>query len=272
MRTRLFSAACLSLLLAFALACGGGASVAPREHVTALCGLTEIPDGVSLVRTNEPHDPVPLSVPWVGVSAAGVLIDGVVVDNQTLATELQQKSEAMKLFNADSSARLVLLADAGTPASVALGVLSAASELGFTHVHVAFESDDRGDQPAAPDPDYEAQLRGRIHGVPASERAFLLATELSELLALCPLGLEMFTAIAMAVPEHKCPLIAAGLEEALPSCPLTNGDKVITAVQVMLTPSTSRQVVVVEAPIATLTLSSAGDASWGEVSAPLLTR
>jgi hypothetical protein len=46
----------------------------------------------------------------------------------------------------------------------------------------------------------------------------------------------VFQAVASASPEMKCTMVAHGLGEALPLCPLTDADRLVTMVQVLTEP------------------------------------
>lgn len=215
----------LPVAAAFALACGGGASVDPVAHLQPLCDAPMAPRGLRL-----PERP----------GATGALPEGIGLE----LTPEETRIDSIGLYTtlptqlAESLAirpgPLRVFADAGLPAPRVIEALSAANEAGFREAWLVVDNGRDLQLPPYLDPAYAADFEARLGGLDPSQRATLAARELSDLLRLCPPGMEVFNAVAHAAPESRCELFAYGLSEALPSCPLTSGDKVVTLTQVIV--------------------------------------
>jgi len=228
--------------LAVGLGCSGlTTSVPPRAHVEAVCAVAPFAGVSGLASTDRPPQ-APVGMPW--------RIDG------PLEPEMSALAQA-------SNDPMVLVAPASTPAAIMLEALRALEGPGVAVIVVDSAVD--ATAPPLPDPAYAATLRETMADPDTRMMAF--AKEMERLLALCPPGIEVFEAIAVASPDVKCLLLAAGMEEALPMCPLTDGDQVLTAIQVALGPEPGAKLP------STITLRYAPDGvpldlgagTWGDV-------
>lgn len=229
------------IVLLTCLACGGLGADEVHEAVMASCDSdVYVPHGVELVRLD-----ASLPAPKIAVSLALAndhwLLDGDWLDPDpaALRDRLREKAETAKLLaertGSDAFAfngTLLLLVPPETPGATVLSVLEAARDTEFPKVRFVVRT---GDKPAPSylDPDYGAELQARVSAMDPAERAMNIAMEMEGLLVACPPGQEAFAAVANASAEMKCTLMAHGLAEALPMCPLTNDKKVVTLMQVV---------------------------------------
>jgi hypothetical protein len=148
--------------------------------------------------------------------------------------------------------QVVIASDA--PGADLAALVHAAQPAGIGRLQFVVDSIVPVDVPPWPDAAYAADLRARLDAAPGNVRDQTLALELEGLTTRCPGAQEVFEAVGQAPPDVRCALLTAGLAEVLPSCPATDGDKVLTATQLMLRPSSTWQRTVM-----TLVLSRDGE-------------
>lgn len=271
MRTALTS----SLVLA-CLACGGPVDVAGA--FSGLCSA-EVTPSVDLPRVGADLPRPKLAVHLV-VGPHGASLDGEPLTDRTaaLAQALAQKAEtanelAARIGGSDFEFRGELLVSAhpDTPIGELVPMLDTAEAAGFPNLRFLLITGDRP-PPAWTDAAYAHDLMARLPEDPAARQA-MLAEELGSLLSLCPPGQSVVDAVAYASAEMKCRLLAQGMEEALPSCPLTDRAKVVTAFQVALAgPPVEVGTLAIELDRGAVPLEVDGETAWELVVADLLPR
>jgi hypothetical protein len=220
-----------AVVVAFLLACGGGSSVDPEAHLNAVCAdvwpVTNRHRLPEVDRAPRRPDPGPI----LYVDAQGFRFDWDLVDDDQLTSALSERLQS------GLPTEVVWLApsDDASPARVGAGLAAIAGA--GKKAALILASNTEIQVPEAPSPAYAQEFQERLNAVSADMRQMIIAQEISGLVMLCPSGQEVFEAVANVSPDHKCQLIAAGLKEALPSCPLTNGDDVVSAMQVVLGPT-----------------------------------
>lgn len=253
------------VVLGFALGCGG-VSVAPRAHLDAVCAAAgPFPVDGDLGIVDAPVRPIPYGRPLV-LDAIRVELDGVPVDGSKVTSAVRTALEE------PGAPLVVVVPTADTPAERVRSALEGFAAAGVP-APVLVRSTTPSAMPPPPDPEYARELRTLLDVGP-SQRATLGARETEELIALCPGAQEVFRAVAVASSEHRCMLLAAGMDEALPNCPFTDGDRVITAIQVLMGPEPD------EAALTWIELRfdpsgdpvDLGTGTWGEVAPSLAAR
>jgi len=223
------------------LACGG-VSVDPGTHLQPLCDANAgLPIEGELVAVDRAANPIQSGIA-LQVSAAETRVDGqVVADGAALKTKLEERAQTAESISKYSAqpfdGRIVVIATPDTPASRIKEVLVAAARAGLLKADFILASNQPWDLPDYPDPDYAVQFKAQLDGVAAEERQMIAAQEIDSAVSLCPGAKAAFAAVANASPEMKCALIARGMEEALPTCLATNGDVVLTQIQVLSEPT-----------------------------------
>jgi biopolymer transport protein ExbD len=232
MRTRPWRFALTAVVLG-SLACGGVA-VEPQSHLQAVCDAAgvEVSTGLELAQADIPFEAVEVGA-YIRVEPAGVFIDDW---NEAPASELESKVKDL-VGSRGTDRPLLLGVAADTPMSELIAVLRAVRSAGLDSVGIVVHTPDVPELPPFPNEAYAEELKARLDGAAdPSTRATLAAQELETLVTLCPGAVQTFSAVASASADTKCTLIAYGLGEALPNCVLTDGDKVVTAVQVLMMP------------------------------------
>jgi biopolymer transport protein ExbD len=235
----------IAVSVAFVLACGG-VSVEPRSHLEAVCKQTGPVDiRAPLAQTDLAAKPLRLAV-TITLHDSEHLVNWHRFDSRASLTdvlreELETQAVLAERLGEGADPRVLLIAAQDTPAGLVRDVVQAAHEVGVGNLDIALASNEPYAPVPYPDPDYAAELQARLSAVSPESRAVELAQELEGLLTACPDGQSAFAAVAMASPDTKCEMFAAGLGEALPGCVLTNGDKVVTAVQVATEPTAPTQ-------------------------------
>lgn len=130
-------------------------------------------------------------------------------------------------------------------------------------------------EPTAPvpqprDPARLAALDAKIGGVDPSQRATLLAKEIEQAMPPCPGMAKAFSAVAMAAPDQRCPLLARGISEGLVGCGCPKEDEMLTLIYGVSLGSKPPERLAVAVPA---TLDPAATprpgATWGEIVAGL---
>jgi len=232
--------AALALTTGLILACGG-VSVDPGTQMAPVCKLA---GGLDLQ-----GDLVQLDAPVVELSDGiqlRVTAEGTYVgwmqaeDAAALTAKLREEVEvtwmlAARTGKGDSVPLLVTIAP-DAPATRVGEVLRAAHAAGIPSVDLIVWSETPLDLPPYPDPAYAEALKAKLALAAPDVRQVVAAEEISGLITLCPGMQRAFEAIAHAAPDQRCTLITAGMAEALPTCVATDGDKVLTAFQVISEP------------------------------------
>jgi len=233
----------LAPLVPLALACGGlGVSVDPQAHLEPLCELSQVVGPFTeLAQAEVPVRELEPSV-LVAVTADGMTVDWRMMGTPDQIREgLDEALAAGKAVAERTGAAwepgITLLIGPEVPASQALLALRLGHEAGVEAFDLVVWSTQPLVTPPYPDPNYGAELEARLAEVAPDHRASIAAMELEGLVRLCPGAMNTLQAVGMASPDMRCQLMAAGLAEALPSCVATNGDRVLTATQVLLQPS-----------------------------------
>ncbi len=256
-----------ALSLPWVLACGGGASVDPVAHLEPLCALPMVP-GVTELATVSGVATTPLEGTLVVVSKDGYRVDwheqG---DASVLQTELMHAYEMQKELSRYSGKPVGppnIAAEPGVSARDVGVALKLAHQSGYTEARLLFTTGEDLGLPEPLDPAFADELRTELDALDPAERQMRLAEIVEGEIALCPPAQETFAAVAAAPADMKCLLIARGMAEALPSCPLTDGDRVLTLMNVVSRPSYDKPIVSV-----TVTLDETADGlpegSWQEV-------
>jgi len=228
------------IVLLTCLACGGALG-AEEVHQAILAGCESdvgIPVDMELVRLDQDL-PAPELAVLLQLGGEPWLLDGTPVEPEQLEGRLQAKAQSAKaLADATGSdafafrGELLLLVTPDTTGATLLKVFELTRAAEFSQIRFIVRT---GDKPAPPylAPDYGVELEARVRGAAAEERGGVIAAELEELLVACPPSQEAFAAVATASAEMKCQMMAHGMAEALPKCPLTDDAKVVTVLQVM---------------------------------------
>lgn len=226
------------------LGCGGLRGDALRQATEGSCGdFAVVAPRVELVQLDRELPPpelavsVELGAEWsIDGAMVGTDLDALhqaLVDKATTAKELSERAGPGFAFEGE----LLLLVPPDTPARTVLQVLEVAHRARFTEVRFVVRTRP-SDEPDLLDAANAADLRARLEGRPPDMTQVLLAEEMSELVAACPGAQRTFSAVARASADMKCPLLMAGLADALPRCPLTDGEKVITLAQLITSSGT----------------------------------
>lgn len=234
MRTRLLLLSCVLS----GLACGGlGPSVDPQTAIRPLCDTTSAGlDGDLPIVDAAPSDPGD-GVAVVLRADGGVQVDGRPGDDADLSALLAEQLELQRLLRGRDAGGVKLAVERDVPAERVARVVAALESAGQTELTLVAWSGARREAARYPDPAYAAELHEALTHANPAERATLIAARMAQEIKLCPPASNVFQAIAAASPDMRCELFAVGLSEALPSCPLTDGDRVVTLAQVMVEPS-----------------------------------
>ncbi len=252
------------------LACGSSPSVAPRAHLKPYCDLptglappqlewagplpgdtpAQSPPGLYRDFT-QPNPLNDLRVDWgrtpsVLVTASGAIeVDGQTVPLDALPKAITNAQEAresefrsMGVYTLDV---LSVVADARAPSAAVAGVLAAAGRANLRFARLLVSSAQPHTLLTAPDPARADAMRKTLLTTFPDQRGMISAVAVEDALRFCPGKQKLLDAWAMAAPEHKCELLAVGLEEVLPYCPLTDADAVISIAQVIYEPITPNQ-------------------------------
>ncbi|MEZ4320579.1 MAG: hypothetical protein R3F61_24065 [Myxococcota bacterium] len=257
----------VAVVVGFALACGG-VSVEPRAHLEQVCAAAGSVFVVGpLVTVDLPKtDPSALAI--VEIEPGGATFEGGLSD-QAL-TEAVERARSVAQYSGQEVVVALAIAPE-TPIDTVWAALTEVHDLGVTGVELLFHTSQALSVPPYPDPAYAADLKSRISSVDAPTRMMKVAEEMESLVTLCPGAQMTFQAIANASPESKCVLMAAGLGESLPSCPLTSGDKVVTLAQIITEPGPDGPITAVS-----ITLDpgaepfALGEGTWADASAAVV--
>lgn len=231
-----WSVACAAGLLGLGLACGG-VSVDPKADLEAVCDAAgPIPDVGSLPRVELAPRPFDAEAAVIVLTEEGVItgLYGWDVKRWDEITRPEPEGEP-EPFD-PMRAAVAVVAPGSLPASRVARALAMLADDGSDALLV-LQNEVPIEPPVAPDPAYADALRAEIATASPDTRVTLLAAEIADLMWLCPPGGEVFAALAMAAPEVRCRLAAQGMSEALPMCPLTSGDRVLSAMHVMMGPA-----------------------------------
>lgn len=229
----------LAITVPLALACGG-MSVDPAEHMLPICEeANQLAMGRELVQLDLPAEdvkesallsvgPERVQVGWNEYREPADAVEGV-------REELEHARSMASMLGEEDHARVQLAIRPDTPSQRVVDTLMALHGGGLAEVDLLFLSQQAFDFPAYPDPQYGLELEAKLADVAPEMRQMMAAEEISSLIVLCPPMQNAFEAVAAASPDQKCTLITYGMAEGLPMCPATNKDKVITAMQVIMT-------------------------------------
>jgi hypothetical protein len=249
------------------LGCGGlAASVAPGDHLRAVCDAqpaVAIPDDLALVPITS-GAPVPRGVP-IEVRAKGLLVDGRNVAAADLRAEVARSAQLR------GERVAVVVVDPELSASSGIEVLVAARDAGLADIAVVGASGEPWDLPPWPDPALAEEVLAELAGQDPATRAVLLAERMQGAVAACPGAADTFAAVAHAAPEQRCPILAVGLDESLPTCLLTDADRVTTLAQVAVTPTRATPPAVLRFTLdpAGAPISMGAEAQWRDVMSEL---
>lgn len=185
---------------------------------------------------------VTLDVPPVDL-APGIKLevrtDGLRVGDETvepaqLGDRLRSAAEMADVLG--SPRAILLLVAPEVEAARVVDVLATAQAAGIARVSLVGRSTVARELPPFPDPELGAELTAELGSSTPSDRAMLLAQHISDEIRLCPGATEVFSAVSNVTPDQRCTLVALGLDESLPTCLLTDVDRVLTVVQVALQP------------------------------------
>ena len=233
---RMRHSAVLVVSVVLALACGLGASVPIRAHLEQVCavsGAFPIPPGLDLV---------PLDLPASEARPGAILelrLDELRVDGGTVRSDLDQRLSSAKARS--TGGPTALLVEAEVPAALVLEVLDALQAAGMSEVSLVGWSNQVVELPPFPDPELGAELTGALAALSPEERVMHVVEAMTTEVRLCPGAQEVFGAVATGTPDARCAMIAVGLDEALPMCPLTDADRVMTLVQATVQPPDPRR-------------------------------
>lgn len=232
-------------LAATAWIAGCGSSVDPAAHLQPICeaGTFQVtPFQAAVPSLDQPGREIP-AAPLLELTPSERRVEGVAYDTDrhvlgalTEARSMGTRMAEIRGEDPPEAPLLLVAADASLPTSRVLDELSRAHAAGFRRAQLLGWSRDAVTLPDPPDPAFAATMEQELAARSPAERAMHLAQTFEDEIWLCPGANEAFRAVASAPAEHKCILMAKGLEEALPSCPLTDHSRVVTLVHVMGTP------------------------------------
>lgn len=216
------------------LACGGLPMVGADETLCA--SQTFVTPTVDLVELEGPTPTVEPGV-LVEMTTGGIRIDGEPVSSPAEALAgARERVRELRSSGAELSDGVLVAIAPDVPGEQVVRALELARKAGVSNVRFLARSPAIPEPVAFVDPTYAADLEARLAEVEPNQRMTVAARELDSLLTLCPSGKRVLSAVAMASPDMRCRLVVAGMEEALPSCPLTSKDQVATAIQVAFQP------------------------------------
>lgn len=248
----------------WALACSG-LSVDPATVLKPACDLGTLSIGAPLPTADLP----PKSVGEVAVqlTVGGARVGWRRVDGPGLADALREQAEQQRALGRKPDSLSVAIA-ADVPVERVRELLQGAHDAGFTELRVGLWTSRSVELPPYVDPAYGAEVQAKLAEAPPNQRQMHAAMEMEGLVTACPPAKRAFEAVAVASPDLRCVLFAKGLEEALPSCPLTDGDKVLTLTQVLVQPAPGEVPTEVRLRITPLTeppVQAEAGATWGSV-------
>ena len=242
----------LPLTVSMILACAGpSVPIAPYlGEVCALSAAVGVPMGAELVAI----DRAPVAA-GNGSARSGIEIvagaDRIEVDGVWIETPgdleprvMEAKERARHLAEAMGEtsapeARAYLAPE--TPAATVVAIFEASARAGLARIaFAAWSTEAAPDVPAPLDAAFAEELRAEMDAASPEMRAMRFAERFASEIALCPGAQRTFEAVAMASPDVRCELLAQGLSEALPSCPFTNADRVLTMVWALQVPTNAQ--------------------------------
>ena len=248
-------------------------SVSPEMHMDDVCAAADA------LQIDMPLVQMPLAV-WAPRQLKTVEMDGTelrvagkTVSRDGLQSALVGLMEAERVNLDEETERvgltLQVVVSPGASGADLAALVHTVQPAGIGRLQFVVDSIVPVDVPPWPDASYGAELSARLGAAPQDIRLQTLALEIEGLITLCPGAQEVFRAVPMAPPELRCELLAVGLTEALPSCPATDVDKVLTATQILLQPPSKWQRTVM-----TLVLNQRGelltfglDETWADIAA-----
>jgi hypothetical protein len=236
-----FAALALALTAGLTLACGG-MSVDPGTQMEPVCKLSgKVNITGDLVQLDAPVVELPEGI-QLQVNTEGMFVGWTqTTDAAELTEKLREEAEVAGMLTVHTGGGptqvpLLVMISPEVPASRVGEVLRAAHAAGLASINLIVWSKTPVDLPPYPDPAYAEELKGRLALVASEDRQRIAAKEISGLITLCPGMQRAFEAVAYAAPDQRCALITAGMAEALPTCIATDGDKVLTAMQIISEP------------------------------------
>lgn len=228
-----------------ALGCGGLGLSGDEVHalLDPACAAPAVsPPDLALVELDQP----PATLHW-GPQVA-LLADGTV---RASGAPVDDLAAALAAFAADAASvgerlgrpperELQLAVEATVPVERVIDVLGQSASAGLDDVVLVGFSTTPLTVPAPPDPELAARVRAELDALPPSDRVMRLSALVSDAIAWCPGAISTFSGVANADPDSKCRIMAMGLAESLPSCPLTDPDTVLTLFVVAVTPQPQR--------------------------------
>ncbi|MCA9490124.1 MAG: AgmX/PglI C-terminal domain-containing protein [Myxococcales bacterium] len=253
------------------LACGGLPMVGADETLCA--SQTFVTPTVDLVELDGPTPTIEPGV-LVELTTEGFRVDGEDVSSPADALSgARQQIRDLRSSGAELSDALLVAIAPDVPGEQVVQALDLARKAGVPRIRFLARSPGTREPVAYVDPDYAADLESRLAEVDPDMRTTVAARELDSLLTLCPSGKRVLTAAANASFDTRCRLVVAGMEEALPSCPLTSKDKVATVIQVAFQPPPFTLVALdLELTEDAEPFDVQPDARWSEVAAAWLPR
>ncbi|MFK7927496.1 MAG: hypothetical protein AB8H79_04875 [Myxococcota bacterium] len=228
--------------------CACGSSVNVKQHLTMVCEAgSAVRTDVDLVNLDlkavRPPEAMPIEVRTEGWRVGRHGVQTVAEMSDRVRRELANARLIRDLNEDDSPPMPIrLMVDKAVASERVMHTLAAVQASGASDVQVVVASAEAYALPAYPDPGFAAELKAKMAEVSPEQRASMTAQVLTEELAFCPGGQKAFAASGVAAPDQRCALIAYGLSEELPSCYGTSSSRVVTAVHVLMEPSSSTKV------------------------------
>ena len=262
----------LAVIAGMCLACGGGVSVDPETHLEPICrssGL-EMPFGGARARVDVASTKVRGGVAVYLGDELGFGHDSRVVTVQELRAEIQWINRISLAAQRPTVDVMLHIADHITLADVQ-EIAVALVDFGAGTIRMVVNTNEPWPSPVYPDPEFAEAFKGGLAALSPELRTVSAASEIESLITACPGAQGAFQAAPNDPANVRCILMAHLLKEALPSCPFTDGDAVVTAFQVMVEPTSETR-----PGLLTATLDPRGtpvpvpaDATWAVI-APLL--
>ncbi len=228
-----------------AQACGGSTlSVDPVDHFAQACAQSSefrIPAGLAQVEA-EPRFPpmgMVLQIDATGLSLHGERLPEPVDLTALVGEQVEMAKDLAAGMGGDFAyvPRIVLVVTADVPAPLVRDAVQSVHEGGITTVEFVVATKERFEKIPYPDPSYAKDMQSRMdvhQTTPEAQIAY--RDEMMKLVGNCTALMEGFQEIASSSNDEKCGKQGAVVREAMKSCRSLDGDKVITALQLPITP------------------------------------
>lgn len=195
-----------------------------------------IPESLELVSLDLPVNPLEDGA-TIQVDAQIWVDERPITNTEQISARIADLQEHTELLGAGPFHVNVLIAKE-VEASLVATVLQNLNAAGQSTVRLAAMSHQPSKEVEYRVPDLAAEVEAEFNASGPHERQMALAQRWSRELGLCPPAGEAFKAVAYASAERKCQLLAYGLAEAQPMCPLVmNPDRAHTLLAFTMRPT-----------------------------------